>query len=185
MKHIYDDGGRANAGYRGTAGDCVVRAVAIATEQPYRQVYEALAGVNASTRRRGVAGKRSARNGVRTSGVAFQRYMESLGWQWVPCMGIGTGCRVHLHDGELPSGRLVVRLSKHLTAVIDGVIHDTWDPQRESHSFRPDDGGDLKPGEARNINGIWHVSRRCVYGYWRATDPLDDALDAADGDLDL
>ena len=38
----YDDGGRAAAGFRGECRDCVVRAVAIATEQPYHVVYDAL-----------------------------------------------------------------------------------------------------------------------------------------------
>jgi hypothetical protein len=185
MKHIYDDGGRADAGYRGTAGDCVVRAVAIATEQPYQEVYEALAAVNASTRHRGVSGNRSPRNGIRTNSIAFRRYMTGLDWKWVPTMGIGTGCQVHLHEGELPAGRLIVKLSKHMSAVVDGVIYDTYDPQRETHACRPDDRNELRPGEWRNINGIWHVSRRCVYGYWHCPDPIDAALEACDGDLDL
>ena len=34
------NGGRAAAGFRGAAGDCVTRAIAIATGLPYRQVYE-------------------------------------------------------------------------------------------------------------------------------------------------
>jgi hypothetical protein len=40
----------------------------------------------------------------------------------------------------MPSGRLVVRLSRHLTAMIDGIVHDTYDPRREG--------------------------TRCVYGWW-------------------
>jgi len=182
---MYDDGGRAAAGCRGAAGDCVVRAVAIATEQPYQEVYEALAGVNASTRCRGVAGRRSARNGIRTSSTAFRRYMQDLGWEWTPTMGIGTGCTVHLHDDELPDGRLIVKLSKHVTAVIDGVIRDTHDPQRETHCIRQDDGTALRPGEWRNVNGICRVARRCVYGYWQHSDPLAVALAACDGEIDL
>jgi hypothetical protein len=67
--------------------------------------------------------------------------MERLGFVWTPTMTIGSGCRVHLRDGELPMGRLVVSVSKHATAVIDGVIHDTHDPAR---------GG-----------------TRCVYGFWK------------------
>lgn len=42
MEFIYDDGGRAEAGYKGHTGDCVVRAVAIATQLPYQDVYDAL-----------------------------------------------------------------------------------------------------------------------------------------------
>lgn len=33
---IFNDGGRAAAGFRGKAGDCVCRAIAIAAERPYR-----------------------------------------------------------------------------------------------------------------------------------------------------
>ena len=53
---------------------------------------------------------------------------------------IGSGCRVHLRAEELPPGRLIVSVSRHLVAVIDGVIHDTLDCSR---------------------NGS-----RCVYGYY-------------------
>jgi hypothetical protein len=55
-------------------------------------------------------------------------------------MMIGTGCTVHLRSDELPGGRLIVALSRHWCAVIDGVIHDLYDCSR---------GG-----------------TRCVYGYW-------------------
>ncbi|OZA76433.1 MAG: hypothetical protein B7X71_08395, partial [Polynucleobacter sp. 39-46-10] len=37
-----NDGGRGLAGFKGGAGDCVVRAIAIAAELPYMQVYEDL-----------------------------------------------------------------------------------------------------------------------------------------------
>ena len=80
----------------------------------------------------------SARSGVFRK--TCQRVMESLGWCWVPTMKIGAGCRVHLKAAELPRGRLIVRCSKHTTALIDGIIHDTHDPSR---------GG-----------------TRCVYGYF-------------------
>jgi hypothetical protein len=55
-----DDGGRAAAGFRGSAGDCVTRAVAIATGRPYRQVYDDLAELALAYGRR----RRSARDGV-------------------------------------------------------------------------------------------------------------------------
>ena len=37
-----NDGGRREAGYTGTTGDCVTRAVAIGTEQEYGRVYDIL-----------------------------------------------------------------------------------------------------------------------------------------------
>ena len=140
MKLEYNDGGREDAGYRGYAGDCAVRAVAIATGKPYQEVYDAI-NLLAKTERTGKRkrGKSSARNGVYKQ--TFNRYMKSIGWKWTPTMTIGSGCRVHLKESELPKGRIIVRLSKHWSAVIDGVVHDTHDPSR---------GG-----------------TRCVYGYWQ------------------
>lgn len=139
MNWIYDDGGRATAGYKGAAGDCVCRAIAIASQQPYEKVYDAL-NECAATERLGKRKRRrsSARMGVRKG--TSRRYLEALGWRWVATMQIGQGCTTHLKASELPAGRLIVAVSKHLVAVIDGVIHDTHDPSR---------------GETR-----------CVYGYW-------------------
>src|SRR5215469_13132423 len=39
---VYDDGGRAAAGFKGKTGDCVTRAIAIALEKPYAEVYESI-----------------------------------------------------------------------------------------------------------------------------------------------
>lgn len=137
MRFETNDGGRSAAGYKGSAGDCVCRAVAIAAEMPYEEIYQRLASGSGNERK---SCGRSARNGIRTRRKWFKEFMQELGFVWTPTMGIGTGCKVHLRDGELPSGRLVVTLSGHMAAVIDGVIHDTYDPSR---------GG-----------------TRCVYGYW-------------------
>lgn len=144
MKIILNDGGRAAAGFKGRAGDCVARSVAIISGRPYQEVYDALADIMArmpKTKRRKDAGRRSANNGVYTKSKLFKDYMASLGFVWVPTMGIGTGCKVHLRSGELPKGRIIARVTRHYTAVIDGVIHDTHDPSRSG--------------------------TRCVYGIWR------------------
>ena len=58
----------------------------------------------------------------------------------MPTMKVGAGCQVHLRPDELPKEILIAKVSKHLTAIINGVIHDTHDPSR---------GGS-----------------RCVYGYY-------------------
>ena len=140
MRFQFNDGGRKAAGYRGKTGDCVVRSVAIATGLPYQQVYDLVnqLGVTERTGKR-KRGKSSARTGVYKD--TTRRLLESLGWHWTPTMQIGSGCTVHLRSDELPSGRLVVSVSKHLTAVLDGVVHDTHDPSRRG--------------------------TRCVYGYWK------------------
>lgn len=170
MRHVYNDGGRAAAGYQGKAGDCVCRAIAIAANLPYREVYSALAAGSGAQRatKRTKKKPRSARDGVSVKRKWFKDYMRGLGFRWVPTMTIGSGCKVHLADGELPTGRLVVSVSRHYTAVIDGVIHDTFDPQRDkSYMFEPDEGQELKAGQGRNQNGVYtEIGGRCVYGYW-------------------
>lgn len=140
MSWVHDDGGRGAAGYKGGADDCVCRSIAIATGRPYREVYDLINELSVTERR----GKRkrsvsSARTGVYRRTI--DRVLERFGWRFVPTMKIGSGCKVHLRAEELPAGRLVVALSRHCTAVIDGVVHDTHDPSR---------GG-----------------TRCVYGYWQ------------------
>lgn len=152
MKYIYNDGGRQAAGYTGKTGDCACRALAIAAEIPYQQAYDLInqfaAKERRGTRKRGMS---SARTGVHSA--TMRRVMDSLGWTWTATMGIGTGCKVHLREDELPSGRLIVNVSKHFTAVIDGVINDIHDPQRLAVECEDVDKAD--------VNGT-----RCVYGYW-------------------
>ena len=145
----FNDGGRTAAGFKGGAGDCVVRSIAIATKLPYLQVYEDLRLANETyaqlrndrlARRLNAKGA-SPRNGNHRN--VFHDYIIGLGFEWVPTMQVGAGCQVHLRANELPQGILIVKVSKHLTAVVNGVILDTHDPSR---------GGN-----------------RCVYGYYSKT----------------
>lgn len=129
MKFTMNDGGRADAGYRSSKHDCVARAIAITTGRPYDEIRQYLSSHS------------SDGPGINTRRKWFHQYMRDLGFAWHPTMGIGTGCRVHLREDELPSGKLVVMVSRHAVAVIDHVIHDVWNPAR---------GGN-----------------RCVYGYWK------------------
>jgi len=142
----FHDGGRAAAGFKGGAGDCVVRSIAIAANLPYMQVYEDLREANERyaqerdnklSRLLNQRGS-SPRNGNHRN--VFHDYILAQGFEWVPTMKVGAGCQVHLRPDELPNGILIVKVSKHLTAVIDGVMYDTHDPSR---------GGS-----------------RCVYGYY-------------------
>lgn len=153
MKFQFNDGGRAEAGYKGNVGDCVCRAIAIAADLPYQEVYTrlfVLAKTFASSGGRCKVSKLMAKakpgskwdaspgNGVHKK--VYEPYLTSLGFKWFPIMKIGSGCTVHLRPGELPGGTLIVRVSCHLTTVIDGVIHDTYDCSRNED--------------------------RCVYGYY-------------------
>jgi len=139
MQFIKNDGGRAAAGYK-CKDDCVTRAIAVATGLPYERVYDIINGL-AQQERRGKRKKGISHAGKGVYKQTYHKLLTSMGWKWTPTMGIGTGCTVHLRAEELPKGRLIVSLSKHLCAVIDGVIHDLSNPDR---------GG-----------------TRCVYGYWQ------------------
>lgn len=139
MQFQFNDGGRKDAGYDGKAGDCVTRSIAIVTGKPYQEVYDEINLIAAYERRgkrkRGIS---SAKSGVYKNTI--MKYMTAYGWKWTPTMFIGSGCKVHLKTEELPKGRILVNVSKHTTAVIDGIVHDTHDCSR---------------------NGT-----RCVYGYY-------------------
>lgn len=124
----YNDGGRALAGYKGLARDCVARAVAIACEIPYKEAYETLADINEST-----SGTCSARSGIQTKSKDFKKFMNKLGWRWTPTMFVGQGCKVHLRKEELPMGKIICAVSRHYVAVIDGVINDTYDSTRNGN----------------------------------------------------
>ena len=145
----FNDGGRAATGCKGRAGDCVVRSIAIAANLPYMQVYEDLRLANesyAQLRNNRLAKRLNAKGSSPRNGNhrnVFHDYIVGLGFRWVPTMKVGAGCQVHLRADELPKAILIVKVSKHLTAVVNGVIHDTHDPAR---------GGN-----------------RCVYGYYIKT----------------
>ena len=152
MYHKYfehDDGGRASAGYVGKTGDCVVRAIAIATGRPYSEVYSDMKKLTkqyAITRRDKVAkalngSKRAPSPRGGTYKKVYHDYILEHGFKWVATMQVGSGCKVHLRKDELPDGTLIVQVSKHLCTVIDGTIHDIGDPSREG--------------------------TRCVYGYYK------------------
>jgi hypothetical protein len=150
---IISDGGRSQAGFEGYTGDCVIRSIAIATGLDYGETYKELAELSkayhekkakfARKTNRKVSHtkriKKTARNGIHKD--IYLPFLKKHGFEWVPTMLIGEGCKVHSQASELPTGRLILRLSRHLVAMIDGVIYDTYDSTR---------GGS-----------------RCVYGYFK------------------
>lgn len=145
---VENDGGRVAAGFKGSTGDCVTRAIAIVTGKPYKEVYDAINDLSKNKK----LGFRKVKTAYGTNyekvsasrtGVikeVYREYLFSIGWTWVPTMQVGQGCKVHLRGDELPAGRIIAKVSKHLVAVINGVIHDTYDCSRQG--------------------------QRCVYGYY-------------------
>lgn len=125
----YNDGGRSKYFKAENVGDCSTRAIAIASGRDYKEVYNLLRRLS----------RTSPRNGVDRKWV--DKAARLLGGKWRACMTIGSGCQVHLRPNEVPMDkRIVCSCSGHNVAVINGVIHDTYDPSRDG--------------------------TRCVYGYW-------------------
>lgn len=136
----YNSGGRENYFKKERVGDCVCRAIAIANDMDYLEVYNMIneyAKQEHITKRK--KKKSNARNGVFKG--TEKKILETLGWKWVACMQIGKGCQVHLRANEIPMNKTIIcQVSHHLTVVKNGVINDTYNCSREGN--------------------------RCVYGYW-------------------
>lgn len=140
MKFVYDDGGRSKYFKATNVGDCAVRAICNATGKDYKEVYDAINLIAKRSRKsKRERGTTSSRNGVHIR-IAKKYIEDVLGWKWVACMGIGTGCQIHVREDELPRGNLILNLSRHFSCVKDGVLYDTYDCSRDG--------------------------TRCVYGYW-------------------
>ena len=133
--YAYNDGGRRQAGYKGEAGDCVVRAIAVALQLPYAQVRKDLMAetekwlttgrdskAKRATRKR-LKGGYSVRNGVRPE--VYESYIKAQGWKPVP--GVSAA---NVYLDTVPSkfaANCICKTRKHLVAVTDNVVQDTWD----------------------------------------------------------
>jgi Protein of unknown function (DUF2786) len=121
MKYVFNDGGLA-ATKHNEINDCACRAIAIATERPYHEIWAAFKTLLETE------GPRRA-NGVDES--VQHKLMESLGWTWVRTP------KAHLREDDLPPGRLVVCIRGHSVAVVNGVVHDTFNPSRKKNGKPP------------------------------------------------
>lgn len=127
----YDDGGRKAAGFKGKAGDCVVRAAAILTGRDYAEVYELMADANVLSKQRlrhaeshGLTSvERSAERGV--SKDAYLSVFKELGI-----------IQERQRRGDLKFtytqayeryGDCIVTTRRHMSAVIDGELRDIFD----------------------------------------------------------
>lgn len=121
MEFVWNDGGRAACGFVGSTGDCVTRAIAIATGKVYRDVYDSLSDLSEQT----------ARHGVYQDEI--DAYLRREGW---------SQAKARMIDPDaIPSGVLILQFdpssqsrkrTRHLACVIDHTLHDTWNPFEDS-----------------------------------------------------
>ena len=129
LGYQFDDGGRADAGYKGKAGDCVVRALCILTGADYRAVYRECAHAQ------GVLGdeRGTPRNGVQNPVRDFLFREHGL-----VKVKIGRGVKPTWAEAYEAHGDCIVKTRKHVAAIVDGALRDThdwrgywWDPLME------------------------------------------------------
>ncbi len=119
MEFKYNDGGRKEAGKKGTAGDCVTRSIAIATNSPYDVTYKLLTLLKQKDYGKSAG---TARNGMNKE--TYAPFLEKHGWKYIPLSK-----ELLPFDRIVPTeGTFLVKCHRHLTCVIDGVINDTWNP---------------------------------------------------------
>ena len=117
MNFVYNDGGRKKAGYKGKAGDCGARAIAIALEMDYKSAYNLLAQAN-----KNMGFAKSARDGIHKN--IYDSVLNKLGWSWVSAPKF-EGRKAKCSDMIL--GTVIARQAGHFVAVINGIPQDTWD----------------------------------------------------------
>ena len=161
MKFNYNDGGRSNYFKATSVGDCVTRAISIATGRDYKEVYDRLKEM---AKRESVKHHRGHKQSSVRDGVfreTWKRYLKEIGWVHHSTCEFGSMenkvkfTQDAIDDGQLPSkGNVIIQLSKHLTCLVDGVINDTYD---------------CSVKDSYDMFGNSHINdQRCVYGYWTA-----------------
>ena len=162
LPYCFDDGGRVAAGFKGMVGDCLTRAVAIVTSNPYREVYKALYKLNieyatvcenelAQRMRTAMESRQyhsvshpSPRTGL-SEDVASD-YLRDYGWYWNFTIPDESGQPFFfLEDLHGCEGRYIINIDAvhldtlqkytggHSIAVIDGQTHDVFN----SDEFHP------------------------------------------------
>lgn len=125
---IQTDAGRATSKRKAQRNDCTVRALAIARKLPYDTAYDILKA----------AGRVSGR------GFDFAQWINDQPWATKLSFPAVKGKRRMTPAQfcqDYPAGVYILRAAKHVIAVCDGVLHDTFENS-------PD---------------------RCIYGAWRIT----------------
>ena len=160
------DGGRSVAGYRGSAGDCVVRAFCILTGMDYLTSYAEFADAQAKYGK-GKRQKRSARNGIHKN--AYERVFKRHGLAKIK---LGRGIKPTWNEAHELYGDCIVSTRKHIAAIVGGKLLDThdergywWDPLMENvvgydFDFRPECGHAIS---RRNSEKVSHPSDRAIW----------------------
>lgn len=164
IAYACDDGGRAAAGRKGTAGDCLVRAIAIVAGLPYLAVYRRAAALyhEQGFPRTGDAhylfrGRGRGRTSA-AAAAAQRRILRDFGFAPARTPGRKSAGLCHLdyataHDVY---GDCIARICApmHWTALRGGALRDTWDSRVCEQRVRSGDRS-LHVMRPRRVASIW------------------------------
>lgn len=124
----FDDGGRADAGFRGKTGDCVTRAIAICGRLDYRTVYRemaaAMAGHGYARSANAYLTRRAGRDGRRCPKKIQRDVIARFGFEKVR---LPRGPRPTYTEAHERYGDCIVSTRKHVCALVGGSVRDTFD----------------------------------------------------------
>lgn len=104
--------------------DCVIRALSIALNRSWDDIYETL------TRRGGIE------HNMPSADVVWGRYLYDFGFQPFKLPNICPRCiTIHQFTRMYPRGIYIIGTGNHAVAVIDGNYYDTWDSGDQYVSF--------------------------------------------------
>ena len=136
-----DDGGREAAGYKGSAGDCVIRAFCILTGADYRTAYKEFANANHWL----ADGPKSGRRGI--AKTAYESVFKAHGLKKVK---LPKGPRPTYSEAYERYGDCIVSTRGHLCAIVDGDLRDTFD----GRGYLWDSEWGIKVGNGLNLRSI-------------------------------
>lgn len=105
-------------------GDCVVRAIAIATDQSWRETY------------RGLSRAGEIHADLPNSNAVWGSYLRERGAKQFLLPETCPGCiTVRAFCDRYPEGVYVIGTGSHAVAVIDGDWYDAWDSGNETPTY--------------------------------------------------
>ena len=118
----WNDGGREDAGFKGYTGDCVIRAIAIATGIDYKYVYDTVKTIAKNWKGNTKKAERIRAFKVsRGTPVALaEKFLFDNGW--VKVKG-----KLRVDDNKFKTGNFVLSVRSHFASMKDGIYMDTWD----------------------------------------------------------
>ncbi|MFN3189051.1 MAG: DUF2786 domain-containing protein [Aureliella sp.] len=148
----WHDGGRSLAGFSGFTKDCAVRAIAIGTGKPYKEVYDLVFDEQDQTPRKG------------TWDDTLEHILTEQGWSYV------RNYLERLCDAPIQDGAVIYNMLTHAVCVVDGEIYDTWNcSERDIYGF-------YLPPKGVGEPGLKVVPARTASGYSEAADKIHQRL---------